>query len=119
LQNQREVVCNDRAGKYAERKHKNARERVGSAPGEIHACGVKDQVRVKRVLPVQHGSSEVPQKPGVLKIVAWKSKQARIERKRSGQGKEESQRETYQEGDRVALGRMTTLASTFSACLSK
>ncbi len=75
LQNQRKVIGNHGTKRQAHGQRKASRERVGGAPRQVHGGGVIDQVAVEGILKLYDGSREVPQKPGVLKVIAGVPKQ--------------------------------------------
>ena len=70
------------------------------------ALQVVNQAGVQRILQVRHGAREVPQEPGVLKIVAGVAHQPVRGRERRGQGEQDGQRDTRSEANRVPLERL-------------
>src|SRR5579875_3614313 len=101
LQNKRKIVCNHRAGEYAERQRKKPGERIGGAPREIGARGIEHQPRMEGVVPVQQCAREMPEKPSMLEIIEGKAQQAGVERQRPGQRKKKREGETNYERETV------------------
>ncbi len=75
LQNQRKVIGNHGTKRQAHGQREGSRKRIGGAPRQVHGIRVIHQVGVKGILKFYDGSREVPQKPGVLKVIAGIPKQ--------------------------------------------
>jgi len=62
---------------------------------------IKNKIRVERILPRRYGLREMPEEPGMLKIITGVSQQDGARMKRTGQRENYTERKANQKGHGV------------------